>query len=174
MTSTRAARAAGSAEATTAAANSTNAEATTGSVLGICMPSKYLFARRANAYPNDGAGNNADRGHNRALGDDARQETARLRPNRQPDAKLPRPRTNRKGQHASDANDSNRQRHDGKASEDDGVQSVRREHFRANIRERSGVLDRLVRRHVMDHACDRRHQSIRICAGAHKHLAAKH
>jgi hypothetical protein len=49
MTSTRAARAAGSAEAMTAAANSTIADATTGNALGICIPSKYLFARRANA-----------------------------------------------------------------------------------------------------------------------------
>src|ERR1700693_943259 len=36
------------------------------------------------------------------------------------------------------------------------------------------MLYRLVRRKVMDHPCDRRNQPIRISAGVHKHLAAKH
>src|SRR5260370_40364842 len=51
VTLTRAARAAGSADATTAAASSTTTDATTGRLPGICTSSKELRARRIRTYP---------------------------------------------------------------------------------------------------------------------------
>src|SRR5262249_30953509 len=52
ITSTRAARAAGNMEATTATASSTTEATTTGKAPGICTSRKYLPARRASTNPN--------------------------------------------------------------------------------------------------------------------------
>src|SRR6202521_6343839 len=52
ITSPRAARAAGSTDAITATAISTNAETNTGNAPGIFMSGKYLSAKRATTSPN--------------------------------------------------------------------------------------------------------------------------
>ena len=85
-------------------------------------------------------------GNQRAFAEHARQQVPRRRSDRQPDAELARPRADRERQHAGDADHGNRQRDGGKAAEDERVQPVRRQHFRAHVLERRGLLHRLLGR----------------------------
>src|SRR5437016_3436185 len=111
--------------------------------------------------------------HHSAVGDDSFQEKLRLRSKSQAYAEFTRPRTDRKRQHAGDANQSNRQRNSREDAEHQGIQAVRREHLRADVFESGSVLDGLIGGHVANNAGDRRDERIRICAGVDEKVAAK-
>jgi len=84
-----------------------------------------------------------------------------------------RPRADRKRQHACDANQRNRQRDSSEHTEHQGVQTVRREHLRADVFESGSVLNGLIGGHAANEARDRRDQRIRIRAGVDKKVPAK-
>ena len=78
------------------------------------------------------------------------------------DAELTRACAHRKRQHAGDADDRDRQRHEREAAEDERVQSIGCEHLGAYVLQGCRPFDRLLRRHLANDARNRRHQRVRI------------
>ena len=170
-TSTRDARAAGISDATTAAPMSTAAAPSTGSAPGSCTFSTNARRHARERVAARRAGDDPDRGDQRALRQDARQQVPRRRADRQPHAELARARAHRERQHARHADDGDQQRDAGESGEHEGVQPLRRQHFRAHVLERRGALHRLVRGDLADDARHRRHERVRIARRVHEQAA---
>jgi len=169
VASTRAALAAGSADAITAASSRTATLRITGTGLGeevaVRQPGQSVPAHRARHDSGDG--------HCRTFGDHSCEQPDGRCPDRQTDAEFTRSPADGESQHAGHAHDGNQQGHRRESAEHHGVQPVRRQHFRAYVFQRGRALHRLVHGHVSHDARDRRHQRVRIHAGVHEQAPAK-
>src|SRR5712664_2095791 len=139
----RAARAAGSQEATTAAASRTNAERTTRNAPGILTSKKSLPAKRAATYP-------------------------KAAPARTPAAAITAPSTMTPFRRCRGCDPSasrmpnSRVRALTENAEHQRIQTVRREHLRADVFQSGSVLNGLIGGHFANNARDGRDERIRI------------
>ena len=145
VTSTRAARAAGSTDATIAAASRYEHGADDRQGARRLHILESASRQTHQHVPKCCASGDTCRRHHRALRNDTRQELPWLRSNGQPDAELACPRANGECQHAGDADQSNGQSDGRKDTEHNGVETIRSENFGANIFESSGALNGLLR-----------------------------
>ena len=141
----REARAAGINDARTAAATSTPAAPATGTAPGSRTSGMKLPTERASRTPADRSRDDPDPADRRPFPQDPRQQVARRGADGQPDPELSGARADRKRQHARDADDRDHQRDGGEPAEHERVETVRREHLRADVFERCRLLHRLVR-----------------------------
>ena len=115
-----------------------------------------------------GAGEDANNGHHRAFGDHPGEQIPRLGAESQTDPELAGAPTHRKHQHAGNPDHRNRQSNCREPTEYQRVQTIRSEHFRSDVFQRGGMLDRLVHRKIADDVSDRRHQGVRVGVGVNE------
>src|SRR2546429_2463235 len=67
-----------------------------------------------------------------------------------------------------------RKRHRCEDAKDHGIEAIRGQHFRTNVFQSGGLLDRLLRGHAANDMGDRGHKRIRIYAGVDKEAPVEH
>ena len=172
MTSTRAARAAGSAEAMTAATRRISAERT-----HHCRARHFHVVE--DSYPRDGPVRIRPLRLPRCLRRPSPRLRAitparrlpRLRANRKPNAEFARSCANGKRQYAGHSDQRNRQRDEREASKHDRVETIRSQNFGAHVFERGGASRWAGRRTCRESAGDRRDQRVRIGMRMHEKTA---
>ncbi len=115
----------------------------------------------------------ARRSHDGPFYHDASEEIPWLRSQGQPDAEFTGARADGKRQHASDANQCNRQRDGREHAEHQRVQTVGRKHLRADVFESGRVLDGLIGGHAANDARDRSDERIGIYGGMDEQVTCK-